>query len=78
MTGGSMRKQAVVRRIAGLAVAGTLALGAASAGLAQQPGPETGQYNPAPPVKKCLKQAKKKSSSQARKKAKQKCHKKYG
>ena len=72
-----MRKQAIVRRIAGLAVVGTLALGAASAGLAQT-GDPTGQYQPDPPLNKCLKQAKKKSSSQARKKAKQKCHKKYG
>jgi len=51
--------------------------GAASAGLAQT-GDPTGQYQPAPPLNKCLKQAKKKSSSQARKKAKKKCHKKYG
>lgn len=69
-----MRKQAIVRRIAGVAVAGTLALGAASAGLAQT----DGQYQPDPPLKKCLKQAKKKSSAQARKQAKKKCHKKYG
>jgi hypothetical protein len=73
-----MRKQAFVRRMAGLAVAGTLALGAASAGLAQTPDNPAGPYPPDPPVKKCLNQAKKKSSAQARKKAKKKCHKKYG
>jgi hypothetical protein len=74
MRGGAMRKQAIVRRMAGLAVAGTLAMGAASAGLAQT----GGQYFPDPALKKCLEQAKKKSSAQARKKAKKKCHKKYG
>jgi hypothetical protein len=72
-----MRKQAIVRRIAGLAVAGTLALGAASAGLAQT-GDPTAPYQPAPPLTKCLKKAKKKSSAQARKNAKKQCHKKYG
>ena len=72
-----MRKQAIVRRIAGLAVAGTLALSAASAGLAQT-GDPTGPYQPAPPLTKCLKKAKKKSSAQARKNAKKQCHKKYG
>jgi hypothetical protein len=69
-----MRKQAVVRRMAGLAVAGTLAMGAASGSLAQT----GGQYFPDPALKPCLKQAKKKSSAEARKKAKRKCHQKYG
>jgi hypothetical protein len=74
-----MRKQAVVRRMAGLAVAGTLALGAASPGLAQT-GDQlpTGPYQPAPPLKKCLKKAKQKSSAQARKQARKRCHKKFG
>jgi hypothetical protein len=73
-----MRKQAIVRRIAGLAVAGTVALSAASAGLAQTGDQPTGPYQPAPPLTKCLKKAKKKSSAQARKNAKKQCHKKYG
>jgi hypothetical protein len=73
-----MRKQAIVRRMAGLAVAGTLALGTASAGLAQTGDQPSAQYQPAPPLQKCLKQAKKKSGAEARKKAKKKCHKKYG
>jgi hypothetical protein len=60
--------------MAGLAVAGALALGAASPGVALV----GGQYQPQPPLKKCLKQAKKKDTAQARKQAAKKCHKKYG
>ena len=68
-----MRKQAIVRRMAGLAVAGhwywARLRGPAQTG---------GQYFPDPALKKCLKQAKKKSGAQARTKAKKKCHTKYG
>jgi hypothetical protein len=71
-----MQKQAVVRRVAGLAVAGTLALSTASAGFAQTTGPYQPPSNSAA-LKKCLKKAKKKSTAQARKNAKKKCHKKF-
>jgi hypothetical protein len=71
-----MQNQAVVRRVAGLAVAATLALGTASAGFAQTTGPYQPPSNSSA-LKKCLKKAKKKSTAQARNNAKKKCHKKF-
>jgi hypothetical protein len=71
-----MQKQAVVRRVAGLAVAAALALCTASAGFAQTTGPYQPPSNNAA-LKKCLKKAKKKSTAKARSKAKKKCHKKF-
>ena len=77
-----MTSERIVRLVAGLAVAATLALGAATAGLAQTTGP----YQPGPAqtnksaLKKCIKHAKKKHKGDAvaKKKAIKKCKKKFG
>jgi hypothetical protein len=71
-----MTSERIVRGVASIAVAATLALSAATAGVAQTTGP----YQPAKSgLKKCIKRAKKKHKGDpaARKKAVKKCKKKF-
>lgn len=77
-----MTSERIVRWVASFAVAATVALSAAAAGVAQTTGPY--QPGPAPTsnsgLKKCIKHAKKKhkGNAQARKKAIKKCKRKFG
>jgi hypothetical protein len=79
-----MQSKGFVRWVAGLAVAATLALSGATAGLAQTTGPYQPSPTPTPTsnagLKKCIKHAKKKhkGNSRAKKKAIKKCRKKFG
>jgi hypothetical protein len=69
-----MKRNLIVRRVAAISVAGTLAVGAF--GAASPAG--FAQYGPSPQLKKCLKKAKKIQDPQKRKKAKKKCRRKFG